>query len=107
MFSTVFRWELLALRRDPAYWAVLAFAVVAMAFAMFNGVRWLAHVDRVAAAAVARDAAVRVEARAQAARIDANAVPAPFIARDPRNAFGYANGVMAHYAVLPPPRLRP
>jgi ABC-2 type transport system permease protein len=102
MFSTVFRWELLALRRDPACWAVLAFAVVAMAFAMFNGVRWLAHVDRVAAAAVARDAAVRVEARVQAARIDANAEPAPFIARDPRNAFGYANGLMAHYAVLPP-----
>ena len=101
MFATVFRWEIRALRRDPACWAVVVFAVAAIAFALFNGARWLAHVDTVAAAAAARDASVRVEARALAAQIDAKTQPAPFITRDPRSAFGYANGVMAHYAVLP------
>jgi len=101
MFATVFRWEIHALRRDPACWAVLVFAVAAMAFAIFNGARWRAHLDTVAAASAARDVSVRVEARAQAARIDARAEPAPFFTRDPRSAFGYANGVMAHYAVLP------
>jgi ABC-2 type transport system permease protein len=102
MFGTIFRWEIRALGRDPACWAVLAFAVAAIVFAMFNGARWLAHIDAVAEAAVARDASARVEAREQTARIDAKAEPAPFITRDPRSAFGYANGVMAHYAVLPP-----
>src|SRR5882672_6475960 len=102
MFGTIFRWEIRALRRDPACWAVMAFAVVAMVFAMFNGARWLAHIDAVAAAAGARDVSARVEAREQAARIDTKAEPAPFITRDPRSAFGYANGLMAHYAVLPP-----
>jgi ABC-2 type transport system permease protein len=102
MFSTIFRWEIRALRRDPACWAVLAFAVAAIVFAMFNGARWLEQIDTVAAAAATRDLSARVEARAQAARIDARAEPAPFITRDPRSAFGYANGVMAHYAVLPP-----
>ena len=101
MFATVFRWEIRALRRDPACWAVLVFAIAAMAFAMFNGTRWRAHIDGVAAAAAARDVSARTEARAQAARIDAKTETAPFVARDPRNAFGYANGVMAHYAVLP------
>ena len=101
MFVTVFRWEVLALRRDPDCWAVLLFAAAAIAFAMFNGARWLAHVDTVATAAAARDESARVEARAQAARIDAKTEAAPFITRDPRSAFGYANGVMAHYAVLP------
>jgi ABC-2 type transport system permease protein len=102
MFATVFRWEIRALRRDPACWTVLVFAIAAMVFAMFNGARWLAHIDAVAAAAVARDVSARVEAREQAARIDPKVEPAPFITRDPRSAFGYANGVMAHYAVLPP-----
>jgi ABC-2 type transport system permease protein len=102
MFSVIFRWEIRSLRRDPVCWALLAFAVATIFFAMFNGARWLAHIDAVAAAAVAREATARVEAREQAARIDAEAEPVPFMTRDPRSAFGYANGLMAHYAVLPP-----
>lgn len=90
------------MRRDPACCAALILAAAAIGFAMFNGVRWVRHVDTVAAAAAARDASARVEARAQASRIDAKTERPPFITRDPRSAFGYANGVMAHYAVLPP-----
>jgi ABC-2 type transport system permease protein len=102
MFAIIFRWEIRALRRDPACWAVLALGVATVVFAMVNGARWLAHIDAVAAAAVAREATARLEAREQAARIDAKAEPAPVMTRDPRSAFGYANGLMAHYAVLPP-----
>jgi ABC-2 type transport system permease protein len=102
MFGDIFRWEIRALRRDPACWAVLVLAVITVVFAMFNGARWLAHIDAVAAAAAARDATARLEAREQAARIDAKAEPTPFMTRDPRSALGYANGLMAHYAVLPP-----
>jgi hypothetical protein len=102
MFAIIVRWEIRALRRDPACWAVLALGVATVVFAMVNGARWLAHIDAVAAAAVAREATARLEAREQAARIDAKAEPAPVMTRDPRSAFGYANGLMAHYAVLPP-----
>jgi ABC-2 type transport system permease protein len=100
MFATVFRWEIRAMRRDPASWAALVFACAALVFAVLNGVRWRAHLDSVAAAAVERDISARTEARARAARLDAEADPPPFVTRDPRSPFGFANGVMAHYAVL-------
>jgi ABC-2 type transport system permease protein len=102
MFAIIFRWEIRALRRDPACWAVLVLSVATVVCAILNGARWLAHIDAVAAAAVAREATARLEAREQAPRIGAKAEPAPLMTRDPRRAFGYANGLMAHYAVLPP-----
>jgi ABC-2 type transport system permease protein len=101
MFAVVLRWESRALRRDPACWAALLFAVAAIIFSLYNGARWREHLDTIAATAAAREISVRAEARAQAARIDAKTERAPFITRDPRTVFGYANGVMAHYAVLP------
>jgi ABC-2 type transport system permease protein len=101
MFTTAFRWEIRALRRDPAIGVALVLAIAAVVFALFNGIRWHAHLDDVRAAAVARDVAVRIEARTLAARIDSRAERAPFVTRDPRNAYGYANNLMAHYAVLP------
>jgi ABC-2 type transport system permease protein len=101
MFTTAFRWEVRALRRDPAIRVALVLAIAAVGFALFNGIRWHAHLDNVRAAAIARDGAARVEARALAVRIDSKAERAPFVTRDPRNAYGYANNLMAHYAVLP------
>ena len=100
-FSTVFRWELRALWRDPACWLALMLAVSAVGFGAFNGIRWVGHLDEVRVAAGDRDAAARGEARALARRIDAKEVRPPFAGRDPRSAFGYGTNLMAHYAVLP------
>ena len=102
MFGTVFRWEVRALRRDQAFWFVLFLATAAVVFAFVNGARWLAHLESVHGEAFARDASVRIEARAYAARLDSNLERAPFYTRDPRNVLGYANSQMAHYASLPP-----
>lgn len=99
MFKTVFRWELRALRRDPAFWAVLIFGVIALGFALVNGERWRSHLDGERAAAAQQDASARATARATATRIDGGQQPASFF--DPRNAYVYANYLMSHYAVLP------
>jgi ABC-2 type transport system permease protein len=101
MFTTVLRWELRALRRDPAFWAALIFGVVALSFALFNGERWRSHLDGIGAAVAERDVAARIEARVLATRIDSQQQPAPFFERDPRNPLAYADNLMAHYAVLP------
>jgi ABC-2 type transport system permease protein len=101
MFGTVFRWEMRALRRDPACWLALTLALAALVFALANGARWLTHLETIRAAAEARDLSARAEARAFAARLDARIERAPFVTRDPRNAYGYANNLMAHYAVVP------
>lgn len=99
MFKTVFRWELRALRRDPAFWAVLTFGIVALGFALVNGERWRSHLDGVRAAAAQQDMSARATARASATRINGGQQPASFF--DPRNAYVYANYLMSHYAVLP------
>lgn len=101
MFTTVLRWEIRALGRDPAFWAVLIFGVVALGFALFNGERWRAHLNSVGTAVAAQDVATRTEARTLATRIERGQQSAPFFERDPRNALAYANNLMAHYAVLP------
>jgi ABC-2 type transport system permease protein len=101
MFATVLRWEIRTLQRDPACWLALALAIAAIVFALINGGRWISHLETVRAAAQERDISARTEARELAGRIDSKAARAPFITRDPRNAYGYANGLMANYAVLP------
>lgn len=99
MFKKVFRWELRALRRDPAFWAVLTFGIVALGFALVNGERWRSHLDGVRAAAAQQDISARATARATATRINSGQQPSSFF--DPRNAFVYANYLMSHSAVLP------
>ncbi|WP_119390724.1 DUF3526 domain-containing protein [Taklimakanibacter lacteus] len=99
MFKTVFRWELRALRRDPAFWAALTFGIVALGFALTNGERWRSHLGGVRAAAAQQDVSARETARATATRINSGQQPASFF--DPRNALVYANYLMSHYAVLP------
>jgi ABC-2 type transport system permease protein len=99
MFGTVFRWELRALRRDPAFWTVLIFGMAALLFALVNGERWRSHLDGVRAAAAQQDVSARATARAIATGINSGQQPASFF--DPRNAFVYANYLMSHYAVLP------
>ena len=101
MFMTVLRWEIRALRRDPAFWAVLIFGVVALGFALFNGERWRSHLNGVRTAVAERDISTRIEARALATRLDRGQQTPPFFERDPRNPLAYANNLMAHYAVLP------
>src|SRR5882724_10204548 len=98
MFATVLRWEIRTLQRDPACWLALALAIAAIVFALINGGRWISHLETVRAAAQVRDLSARIEARELAGRIDSKAARAPFITRDPRNAYGYANGLMANYA---------
>jgi ABC-2 type transport system permease protein len=97
MFSTLFRWELRALRRDPAFWVAVVLSLTAIIFAVTNGAHWLAHLDTVRASAAQADTAARATARAFAAKPDPNV--SPF--RDPRTPAGYANSVMAHFATLP------
>jgi ABC-2 type transport system permease protein len=101
VFSTLFRWELRSLRRDPACWLGLALALAALAFALLNGTRWRAHLERVQSAAASADTRARTEARALAARLDAMPDPAVTAFRDPRDPSGYANRQMAHFATLP------
>ncbi|MCA6111256.1 DUF3526 domain-containing protein [Bradyrhizobium cenepequi] len=99
MFKTVFRWELRALRRDPAFWVVLIFGIVALGFALVNGERWRSHLNGVRAAAAQQDISACAVARASATRINSGQQLATFF--DPRNAYVYANYLMSHYAVLP------
>src|SRR5438128_7484712 len=101
MFTIVFRWESRALGRDPAFWAVLIFGLVALGFSLFNGERWHAHLNSVRTAVAERDIETRTEARALATRIERGQQSAPFFESDPRNPLAYANNLMAHYAVLP------
>ena len=101
MFTTLFRWEIRSLRRDPAFWCAVALAVVAIIFAVTNGVRWRAHLDLVRAAAAQNDADTRATAKATAARLDATPDPTYGAFRDPRVPSAYANRLMAHFAVLP------
>jgi len=103
---TVLRWEIRALRRDPAFWAVLIFGVVALSFALFNGERWRSHLDGLRTAVTERAVSARMQARELATRIDSGEQPAPFFDGDPRNPLAYANHLMAHYAILPAPRSR-
>jgi ABC-2 type transport system permease protein len=102
MLSTLFRWEIRSLRRDPAFWAALALAFVAIAFALFNGARWRQHLERLGRSAAQVDASTRAYARDVAARLDRE--PEPLIAplRDSRNPYGYAYFQMQHAIALPP-----
>ncbi|MBL9199409.1 MAG: hypothetical protein JNL39_02835, partial [Opitutaceae bacterium] len=45
MLSTVFRWELRALRRDPAFWLAGGLALAAIGFALANGAAWRGYLD--------------------------------------------------------------
>lgn len=101
MFSTLFRWELRALRRDPSVWIAVALALAALTLALFNGTRWLAHLDRVQDSVARADLDARREAKALAARLDAANDTTYGAFRDPRDPAGYANRVMAHAATLP------
>ena len=101
MLSTLFRWELRALRRDPACWTALTLAVLALAFALLNGHRWRAQLDLTLATAAQRDLTARAEARTAAARLDATADTSVPPSRDPRTPAGYAGYGMAHFATLP------
>lgn len=102
MLSTLFRWEIRSLRRDPACWTVLTLALAAIAFALFNGARWRQHLERLGRSVAQVDADTRAHARALAARLER--APDPLIAplRDSRNAYGYAYFQMQHAIVLPP-----
>jgi ABC-2 type transport system permease protein len=99
MFKTVCRWELRALRRDPAFWAVLMFGILALGFSLINGERWRSHLDQVRVAAAQQDASARAAARATASRIENEQQPPSLF--DPRSAFVYADYLMSHFAVLP------
>lgn len=99
MFKTIFRWELRALLRDPAFWAVLVFGIVALCVALVNGERWRSHLNDVRAAAAQQDASARAVARTMANRIDRGQQPASVF--DPRNAFVYGDYLMSHFAILP------
>jgi ABC-2 type transport system permease protein len=101
MISSLFRWELRALRRDPAFWAAILLAIGALTFALSNGTRWLAHLGSLQASAVAADAKARNDARALAAKLDAENNTTYGAFRDPRDPSGYANRVMSHFAILP------
>lgn len=100
MFKTVFRWELRALRRDPAFWTALVFGIAALCVALVNGERWRSHLNDVGVATEQQDASARAIVRAIANRIDSGQQPASVF--DPRNAFVYADYLMSHFAVLPP-----
>ena len=101
MFSSLFRWELRSLRRDPACWIAVALALAALAFALVNGTRWHAQLGRVQTAAASADTRARTDARTLAARLDAKPDPSVSAFRDPRDPSGYANRHMANFAMLP------
>jgi ABC-2 type transport system permease protein len=102
VFSTLFRWEIRALRRDPAFWTAVALALAAIAFALFNGTLWRQHLERLGHSVAQVDAQTRAHARELAVRLDRE--PDPLIAplRDSRNPYGYAYFQMQHAIALPP-----
>lgn len=102
MFTTLVRWELRSLRRDPAAWAALLLAFFALAFALANGVRWQRHLAGLGHSVAQVETETRAHARTLAARLDR--APDPLVAPlyDPRNAYGYAYFQMQHAIALPP-----
>jgi ABC-2 type transport system permease protein len=101
MFSTLFRWELRALRRDASIWIAAALAVIVLGFALGNGTSWLRYLNELRASAARVDANVAAKARALAAELDAKANPLVAPTRDPRNPYGFAHFQMQHSIVLP------
>jgi ABC-2 type transport system permease protein len=101
MLSTLFRWELRSLRRDPALGVAVLLCLGAIGFAVANGARWADHLGRVGATALAADAAARGHARELAAKLDAENNTTSGAWRNPRDPAGYANRVMSHFATLP------
>ena len=102
MLSTLFRWEVRSLRRDPACWTALALALGAIVFALFNGARWRQQLERLGHSVAQVDADTRAHARELAARLDRELDPLIAPLRDSRNAYGYAYFQMQHAIALPP-----
>lgn len=101
MFSTVFRWELRALRRDPALWLVAGLALAAFGFALANGSAWRGYLDGLRASGARVDADLAAKSRADAAELDRQPNPLITPTRDPRNPYGFAHFQMQHSIVLP------
>lgn len=101
MFSSLFRWEFRALRRDPALGLALLLALAAIAFALANGARWLDHLGQLRTSALTADATVRANARTLALQLDAENNTTYGAWRDPRDPAAYANRMMSHFATLP------
>lgn len=102
MFSTIFRWEWRALRRDASFWIAAALAVTALAFAVRNGSVWRERLTELGASAVRVEADLAAKSRAQAAELDRAPNPLITPTRDPRNPYGFAHFQMQHTIVLPP-----
>jgi ABC-2 type transport system permease protein len=101
MLSTVFRWELRALRRDPAFWLVGGLALAALGFALANGSAWRGYLDGLRVSAARVDADLAAKSRADAAELDRKPNPLIIATRDPRNPYGFAHFQMQHSIVLP------
>lgn len=101
MLSTVFRWELRALRRDPAFWLAGGLALAAIGFALANGAVWRGYLDGLRASAARVDADLAAKSRADAAELDRKPNPLVTPTRDPRNPYGFAHFQMQHSIVLP------
>lgn len=101
LFSTFFRWEVRALRRDVSFWIAVVFAVVALAYAVSNGHAWLDYLQGLRVSAAQVEADLVAKSRAQAAELDLKPNPLIIPTRDPRNPYGYAHFQMQHSIVLP------
>ncbi|WP_438481415.1 ABC transporter permease [Oleiharenicola lentus] len=101
MFTSLFRWEIRSLRRDPACWVATVLALAALGFALHHGGRWLEQLNQLRATAQSAETKATAEARALAAKLDAENNSNYGAARDPRDAAGYANRLMANFATLP------
>ena len=101
VLSTVFRWELRALRRDPAFWLVGGLALAALGFALANGSAWRGYLDGLRVSAARVDADLAAKSRADAAELDRKPNPLIIATRDPRNPYGFAHFQMQHSIVLP------
>lgn len=101
MLFTVFRWELRALRRDPAFWLVGGLALAALGFALANGSAWRGYLDGLRISAARVEADLAAQSRALAAELDRQPNPLITPTRDPRNPYGFAHFQMQHSIVLP------
>jgi len=101
MFSTIFRWELRSLRRDPSFWLAVVLALAALGFALSNGTAWLRYLDGLRVSAARVDADLAAKSRADAAELDRAPNPLIIATRDPRNPYGFAHFQMQHSIVLP------
>jgi ABC-2 type transport system permease protein len=102
MFSTLFRWELRTLRRDPAFWTAVALALAALGLALVNGARWWRHLHGLGDSVTQVQTATADYARTLAARLDREPDPLISPVRDPRSPYGYAYFQMQHAIALPP-----